>query len=236
MRARSARPSSCRRPTSSTASTTTATAMSICGTAYPTCWPRPPIFSRPTVGTPARRSGRARPISRSCASGTARWFIARPSPTSPIGCSDQGQQALKEKGERRLPRRSPLNVLVRKETRSLLNETNPISIIHVEVALEARRRLFVGRVLHHVELATLPVDDRAGLDLARALFHGGFVLSPRHLDLRLVQPLPLGADHVGFAFADGPRFLGLGVALGGFRDCGRPPTIHPAGAPRPCTS
>ena len=57
MPARSARPSSCRRPTSSTASTTTATAMSICATACRTCSPPPPTCSRPTAGRPARRYG-----------------------------------------------------------------------------------------------------------------------------------------------------------------------------------
>ena len=41
MPARSGRPSFCRRPTSSTASTMTATAMSTCAIPCRTCWPRP---------------------------------------------------------------------------------------------------------------------------------------------------------------------------------------------------
>jgi membrane-bound lytic murein transglycosylase B len=64
MPARSARHSFCLRRTSSTASTTTATAMSICAIPSQMCWPRPPICSRPTAGGPARRLPRARRISR----------------------------------------------------------------------------------------------------------------------------------------------------------------------------
>ena len=54
----------CRRPTSSMASTLTATAMSISATACRMCWRRPPICSRPMAGRPAPPPARGLKISR----------------------------------------------------------------------------------------------------------------------------------------------------------------------------
>ena len=60
----------CRRPTSNTASISTATAASTSVTASPTCSPRPPTSCTPTASRWASPTAKARRISRRCASGT----------------------------------------------------------------------------------------------------------------------------------------------------------------------
>lgn len=64
--------SSCRRPTSNTASISTATATSTSATAFPTCSPRPPTCSTPAASRWASPTAKALPISRRCGSGTGR--------------------------------------------------------------------------------------------------------------------------------------------------------------------
>jgi hypothetical protein len=82
--AKSARRNFCRRPTSNTASISTATAMSISATASPTCSPPPPTCCTPAASRWARPMARGPRISKRCASGTGPRSIARPSGISRI--------------------------------------------------------------------------------------------------------------------------------------------------------
>src|SRR5262245_1609363 len=81
------------------------------------------------------------------------------------------------------------------------------SIVNVELILEMLRRFLVSAVLQHVEFATLLVEDGTRPDFMSPLLHGRFVLGRGYLGFGLVKPLAFGADHIGFALADGPGFL-----------------------------
>src|SRR5262245_21318268 len=79
------------------------------------------------------------------------------------------------------------------------DDGQPHLIVDVELILEILRRFLVSAVLHHVELATLLVEDCTGPDFAGALFHRRLVLGCCYFGMRFVQPSALRADHNSFA-------------------------------------
>jgi hypothetical protein len=61
--------------------------------------------------------------------------------------------------------------------------TNRISIVDVEITLEALRSFLVGGVFHQVELTTLLVEHCARLNFTGTLLHRRIVLGRAHLAL-----------------------------------------------------
>src|SRR5262245_50428627 len=95
------------------------------------------------------------------------------------------------------------------------------SIVNVKLILEMLRGFLVGAALIQVELAALLIHHCARPDFTGALLHGRLVLSRSYFGFGLVKPLASGADHVGFALADGPCFRGFRVALWCLRESSR---------------
>src|SRR6478672_1752770 len=180
MPARSGRRNFCRRPTSSTASMSTATAASIFATASPTCSPPPPISCTATASRWARPTGRAVRISRRCASGITPPSTARPSAISPTSWWGGEARSLsfrgalqREPGIRRLWYEIPGLVLTHHPGMTMRRAAPPSLLLHrLAHLLDApRHHPPIGggaEALQQVQEAGIAADQNARLVLLDA--------------------------------------------------------------------